>query len=140
MSFDRRGAIAKLHVAKKQLALTDDSYRAILHRVAGITSAREATEVQLLALLKEMRRFGFQDRPNIATAPAHVRKVFAMWRDLAPLLTDANEAALRGFVRRQTGIERPEWLDGKQAAKVIEGLKAWHARLATRRGTDAVEG
>lgn len=128
MSFDRRGAIAKLHVAKTQLALTDESYRAILWRVARVESAAKASDRQLLALIAEMRRFGFKDRPAVEDAAPHVRKIWALWAELKPLLTDADDQALFGFCRRQTGINRPEWLDGRQAAKVIEGLKGWLAR------------
>jgi hypothetical protein len=132
MSFDRRGAIAKLHVARKQLALTEESYRAILMRVAGVDSARDATDAQLLAVLAEMRRFGFREPRPISDKP-HVRLVWALWRDLAPLLEDGSDAALRAFVRRQTGLADPEWLDGMRANKVIEGLKAWRARLEAQK-------
>ncbi len=128
--FDRRAALAKLHIARKQLALTDDSYRAILSRVAGVQSAAHATDAQLLALLAEMRRFGFKGR--VIEAPPHVRKIWALWREVRPRLedaADAGDAALFAFCRRQTGVSRPEWLDGKQANLVIEGLKAWGTRI-----------
>ena len=133
-SFDRRGALAKLHVAKAQLRLTDDSYRAILLRVAQVTSAAAATDRQLLALLAEMRRFGFRDAPRRVSGQPHVRKVWALWRDLAPHLADGSDAALRAFVKRQTGLSDPDWLDAPRANKVIEGLKAWRARLAAPDG------
>ena len=128
-AFDRRGAIAKLHVAKKQLALSEDSYRAILQRVAGLASAAQATDAQLLALLAEMRRFGFRDKPAVAEADPHVRKIYALWRDMAPLLRDPSDQALFAFCQRQTGRSRPEWLDGARANALIEALKAWRARL-----------
>jgi hypothetical protein len=126
---DRRGLIAKLHVAKKQLALSEDSYRAVLRRVAGVESAAAATGPQLLAVLAEMRRFGFKDVPRRVSDKPHVRKVWALWRDMAPMLTDGSDTALRAFVKRQVGVSDPEWLDGARANKVIEGLKAWRARL-----------
>jgi hypothetical protein len=132
MSFDRKSALAKLHVAKRQLALTEDSYRAILLRVAGVASAALATDAQLLALLAEMRRFGFRDAKRIDEQPKHVRKIWALWRELAPYLIDDSDAALFAFCQRQTGIARPEWLDGKRANQVIEGLKGWLAREQAR--------
>ena len=49
--------------------------------------------------------------------------------------------ALRAFVQRQTksrltpdGISAPEFLDGPQANRVIEGLKAWLAREKHKAG------
>ncbi len=132
--FDRRGALAKLHVARSQLALTEDSYRAILQRVAGVASAAQTTDAQLLALLAEMRRFGFRDRPAVTDAAPHLRKIYALWHDIAPLLTDGSHAALFAFCQHQTGLARPEWLDGRRANKLIEGLKAWRARLRASDG------
>ena len=77
--YARRKAIAKLHVAKARLALTDDSYRAILRRVAGIDSAAQANDAQLAALLAEMRRLGFADRR--LSDDAQVRKEGVFLKD-----------------------------------------------------------
>ena len=43
---ERNGLLAKIHVAKKQLGLTDDQYEAVL-RGFKVTSARELTIPQL---------------------------------------------------------------------------------------------
>jgi hypothetical protein len=59
----------------------------------------------------------------------HVRLIFALWTEMKPHLENSSEAALCSFCKRQTGVERPEWLDARQANKVIEGLKAWGTRL-----------
>ena len=127
-SFDRRRALAKLHVAKAKLALTDESYRAILRRVAGVESAANATDVQLVALIAEMRRFGFTD-PPVAARP-ELRKIRALWTALGPHLESSSDAALRAFCKRQTGVDRLEWLDPARANQVIEGLKAWLVRVS----------
>lgn len=141
----RAAMLAKAHIARKDLALAEDTYRAIVLRVTGCESAAAASEAQLDALLAEFRRLGW--RPKKGRRPSeipHVRKIYAIWAELAPLLDDAGEEALRGFVRRQTrsakspaGIERPEWLDGVEAARVIEGLKGWLARERGRQPEDA---
>ncbi len=125
-ALDRKAMIAKLHIAKTKLALSEDSYRAILMRVARVASARDASDAQLLALLAEMRRLGFRDRP-LSDNP-QVRLIFALWKEMAPFVADASDAALCAFCRRQTGISRPEWLSGRQANQLAEGLKAWLAR------------
>ena len=49
----RRALLAKVHVAKKVLGLDDDTYRAVLLRVAGETSAAKCSDAQLVALVKE---------------------------------------------------------------------------------------
>lgn len=132
----RRSMLAKIHVAKKQLALDEEAYRDVVRRVTGRDSAGAASDRQLDALLREFRRLGFKAPAGRGPArQPYVRMIYGIWKDLAPHLSDSSEAALRAFVRRQTkgplspeGVDAPEFLDGHQAARVIEGLKAWLAR------------
>jgi hypothetical protein len=69
-----------------------------------------------------------------------VRLIYAIWNEMVPYLDEADEAALRGFVTRQTGVSAPEFLTDAQADRVIEGLKAWKTRLIGAPATDAPTG
>jgi phage gp16-like protein len=130
MPSDRRALLARVHIASKEMALTDDSYRAILKRVTGQESAADCSDGLLTKVLDEFKRLGWMPKVKRPTSTVpHVRKVFALWTAIKPHLDDGSDAALRSFVERQTGITRPEWLDATQANKVIEGLKAWLARV-----------
>lgn len=137
---DRRAMLSKVHIARKELALAEESYRAILRRVAGWDSAADCTDAQLDAVLAEFRRLGWKPKTKRpASGVAHVRKIYALWTAMKGGLADGSDAALRAFVRRQTksaanpeGIASPEWLDAAQANKVIEGLKAWSERIAAQ--------
>jgi phage gp16-like protein len=137
----RNKALAKIHVAKKQLAMEEDSYRALLRRITGKDSAKALEIVELDAVLAEFRRLGFSGAPDgkrklrAAAHHPHVRKVFALWWSLKPYLNDGSSAALRSFVARQTrcdltpdGVSSPDFLNPEQANKVTEGLKAWLKR------------
>jgi phage gp16-like protein len=122
--------IAQIHIAKKDLAMDEATYRAVLVRVTGERSLTALSYASLVNVVEEMCRLGFTPsgtRP-MARHP-HVRKVYAMWTSMAPLVDDSSHAALGAFVKRQVGVDSPEWLDGVQANKVIEGLKAWKQRL-----------
>ncbi len=131
----RRALIAQAHIARKALALDEGSYRAVLARVTGHASSADCNDRQLDQVLDEFQRLGWQGRRETgrpASEKSWVRKIYAIWRDLAPLLDDADEAALRGFVVRQTrsranpeGIADPEWLSPQEANKVIAGLQGW---------------
>ncbi|WP_244903126.1 phage protein GemA/Gp16 family protein [Simonsiella muelleri] len=55
----RQGLIAKIHVAKTQLALDDDNYRAILQRVTAKSSCAEMNLQELQRVMAEMERLGF---------------------------------------------------------------------------------
>lgn len=128
---DRRSMIAKVHVAKKQLSLTEDDYRALLARVTGAASLSAATDLQIAAVLKELERLGWKPKPRAKpAAQPHHRKVFALWGALqrAGGLRDGSAAALRSFVLRQTGVGAVEWLTAAQCNSVTEALKAMVAR------------
>lgn len=133
----RRGMIAKVHIAKKQLGLIDDDYRAVILDVAGVTSAADCTDGQLEELLKRFEARGFTAKaktgPRPAARPADhpvARKARAMWISLYHLcaIDDPSEAALEAFARRQLGVEKLQWANQAQGFKLIEGLKAMAAR------------
>lgn len=136
----RRARLAKIHIAKKALAMEDDSYRALLRRITGIDTSSALEIAQLDLVLAEFKRLGFHDAPDArryrrAAHHPHVRKVYALWWALKPMLRDGSDAALRSFVRRQTrsdltpdGVSSPDFLNPEQANKVTEGLKAWLKR------------
>ena len=133
MSGDRRALLAKVHVARKQMALTEDSYRAVVRRITAKNSSSDCTEPQLVALVEEFRRLGWKARP--LSGKPYVRKIYALWGELKPYLSDSSTPALAAFVRRQTmslaapqGVGSVEWLDANQANRVTEGLKAWLRR------------
>ncbi len=127
----RNPLLAKVHIARKDLALAEESYRALLARVTGKTSAADCSDGELDAVLTEFKRVGWAPRAKrrpLSNKP-HVRKVFALWGELRPHLRDGSTRALCAFVRRQTGLEDPEWLSPDEANSVIEALKKWLHRV-----------
>lgn len=134
----RRGLLARVHIARKELALHEDSYRAILARVAGQDSASAIDDAGLKRVIAEFERLGLKPARRPISKKPHVRKVFAIWSSMRELVRDPSPAGLRAFVARQTGVADPEWLGPAQANAVTEGLKAWRARL--RRQAGAAEG
>lgn len=148
-STDRRAMIAKIHIARKELALDEGTYRAILTRVGGSASSKDLGPSGLDAVLVEFKRLGWKGVPATSSGkPASnkpwVRKIYAIWADLQPLLDDAGEDALSGFIVRQTksaknpeGIASPKWLDPHEGQKVIEGLKGWLKRVQAAKAKEA---
>ena len=126
---ERNVLVSRIHIARKELALEEESYRAILRRITGHDSCSKLDAEQLRAVIAEFERLGLRPRVRRSVKP-HVRKVYAVWGSMAGLVEDSGRGALHAFVLRQTGISSAEWLDGAQANKVIEGLKAWRKRMA----------
>lgn len=133
----RRALLAKVHLAAKDLALAEDSYRAILLRVGGAASAAGIDDAGLARVIDEFQRLGWKGarRAFKPSSKPHVRMIWRLWSELAPGEVRNAAQGLRGFCRRVTGVEDPEWLTPAQANAVIEALKARLAR-ATRAGAD----
>lgn len=132
-----RGAMmSKVHVAVAQLGLAEDGWRDILERLTGKRSLRACSPAELDQLLAEFRRLGWRATRRPLSQQAIVRMIYGVWGELGSHLTEPGDAALRAFVRRQTkseahpeGIDAPEFLTVPDATKVLEGLKAWRARI-----------
>lgn len=129
-------AIAKIHVAKTQLGLDDDSYRAILIRATGKTSSAEMNPVEHAAVLREFNRLGFRDKARNTAGVAsgkYAPVLKALWLSAWNLgvARSKEDKALIAFVQRQTGLSHTRFLtDEEDARKAIEGLKGWIAREA----------
>ena len=130
-------ALAMMHVAKRDLGLDDDTYRAVLVRVTGKRSSKDMTDRERQAVLDEFRRQGFKPaskargKPGRPLSGPYAKKAQALWIALWNLgaVEDKRDSALLAFVCRQTGIERTEWiLDARHGRSVIEALKSWCVR------------
>lgn len=126
----RNPMLSKIHIAKKELALDDDDYRAILVRVTGKASSGDCSAGQLDALIAEFKRLGWTPKMGMGkfkpSDKPHVRKVFAVWGELGRkgAVRNPTKQALQAFVLKQTGVASPEWLSAKQANEVTEAFKA----------------
>lgn len=135
----RRQLLGKVHIAKKDLGLDDDTYRDVLRREFGKDSAARLSNAQLVDLVEHFKTLGFKPKAKVragAECP-QARKVRALWIAGWHLgvVRDRGERALQAFVRRQSGIDAVRWLrDPAAGAKVIEGLKAWLARPVDKGG------
>lgn len=141
----RTAALAKIHIARKELAMEDEDYRALLQRVAGVASSRDLDAGGLDRVLAELRRLGFKPKPGAQAGKAgqpprkladdaQSRMMRGLWIELHDLgyVRDPSEAALAAFCKRQTKVEALQWLSGEQAEKLIEELKKWRDRDALK--------
>ena len=146
----RKRLLATVHLAKRDLALEDESYRAILQRVTGVRSSKDLCEDGLDRVIGEFKRLGW--KPTRSASPKgasrktssrpEVRRLWVAAREVRDAggftLADTGEkdwrVAVRSWVKRQTGgeeggIDDPEFLTADQARQLIEQLKQWKTRL-----------
>lgn len=140
---NRRALLAKVHIARKELALGEDSYRDLLERVTGRRSAADLDDRQLVLVVNEMKGKGFAPRskPKTASSPS-AGKARALWISLHQLgvVRNPSEKALESFGKRQLKVERLVWADDDQMYRLIEALKdmaeraGWSQKVSLRVG------
>jgi len=122
-----KGKLAQIHIAKAQLGLSDDEYRAILARTAGVSSAKQLTNRNVGNVLHEFRRLGFVPKPakkagRKAPKPPATRQV--VMGKVEALLADVGRpwGYADGMARHMFKVERVDWLDDAQLHKLMQAL------------------
>ncbi|HGA5503416.1 TPA: gp16 family protein [Salmonella enterica subsp. enterica serovar Potsdam] len=134
---ERGKLIQLIHVAKGKLGMDTDTYRQMLLSITGETSTSGMNPGQLNKVLTAMKSKGFKVRPAhkaktqrpLVDTP-QVKKLRALWLEMYAqgFVRDSAEAALQVWIKRETGVERLQWLEPVQASHCIEKLKRWKAR------------
>ncbi|HGB3471633.1 TPA: gp16 family protein [Salmonella enterica subsp. diarizonae serovar 61:l,v:z35] len=139
---ERGKLIQLIHVAKGKLGIDTDTYRQMLLSITGVTSTSSMNPGQLNKVLNAMKRQDFQVKPArkartqrpLVDTP-QVKKLRALWLEMhsSGIVRDSGEAALQAWVKRETGVDRLQWLEPEQASRCIESLKKWQKRFSAGR-------
>lgn len=121
-----RAELAKIHIAKKELKLDDDTYRGVLWDRYGKASAAELSGRQVADLIEHFRQKGWRPSTYRQSGLIHV-----LWRKLAEAggIDRPDEKSLSSFVEHATGKDDLRKLTVYEASRVIEMLKKWLERL-----------
>lgn len=132
--------VAIINIAKSQLELDEDDYRALLVRVTGKPSLRQMSDRQKIDVIEELKRKGFRIRTKGRTLPPstkpYVRLIHALWKSCHRLgaIDNGSRDALRAFCKRfiAHGDDKiavdPNLLTHDQATPVIKALREMEAR------------
>lgn len=137
---DRKKLIQLIHIAKSQLHLDDDTYRAMLTAQTGKNSTKNMTLAELRTVFEDLKTKGFKTTPAKSTkfkrdssmaGDNQSKLIRHLWLSLHALgeVRDPRESALANYVKRQTGVQFLQWLTMSQASTVIESLKKWEMRI-----------
>lgn len=135
----RRQLITLIHIARGQLGMSEDAYRANLaHYGSGKTSAKDMSVPELETVLSTFKDMGFKVKRKRTSLTSgnwrkpRLAKLNAMWIMLADNghVRDRSEAAMQSWCIGQIkGLEKLEWADSIQLNQCIEKLKMWCARV-----------
>lgn len=124
----RAKIIQLIHIAKAQVGLSDEDYRAVLESTAKKSSCSEMTLSELDDTLKAMKKLGFRVKKletkeieiGWDTSREQLDYIKGMWELVAREKTDR---ALYSFIKRITGVSHPRFMDATDAQKVILALR-----------------
>lgn len=141
----RRAEIAQIHIAKSQLGMNDDTYRAMLWSVGRVRSSSDLDWRGRKAVLDHLKRSGFKVQAKPQTRrldlDAESQKARKLWLLLgeAGELRDTSERALAAYVHRVAKVDDLRFTNGKQIERVIESLKKWCSRVWRRKLGEAIQ-
>lgn len=138
--------IKLIHIAKRQLGLDDETYRALLITETKKSSCSKMRKHELEKVYDALKQKGFNytcikkgSAPAVKTADwrGDIKKIRAIWITMGHqgFISDSRDRPLDAFVERMTkkftgglGIKTLAWLDSNLAQHVLESLKNWHIR------------
>lgn len=138
----RRALMAKIHVARKQLAIDEDDYRQLLLDETRQTSLTQCDEAGLERVVTRLKTLGFKPLPSRFGKPTAqhpmAKKARALWISLYHLgvVRNGSEEALEAFAKRQLGCERLVWARQSDSYKLIEALKQMAERAGWRQSDE----
>lgn len=129
-----RKQIALIHIAKKQLGLTEDAYRSILWHIGGVESSKELDQIGFECVMQYLAALGFKSdwtrkfyghRPGMPT-PAQVSLIRALWREYTD--GEGDDLSLGQWLDRFFHVTALRFVSQEQAHKAITALKQMKAR------------
>jgi phage gp16-like protein len=137
-----------IHLARRRLELTEEDYRALLQRVAGVASSNDLDgDAGVNAVMQEFGRLGFK---TVQQAPKYGERwgwatqkqldlIRSLWRKYAGT---EEEAGLERFLEKQFKVTSLRFLDFRTAQKVITTFKRmaeWRDDHPRSRKTRSIE-
>ena len=129
MPLDRK-QLSLIHVAKAQLHLEDEDYRAILKRFGGVESSTKLEQPGFLRVMDAFTRLGFRsdftkrnfgERVGMASAK-QVAMIRKLWMEYTS--GEGTDKTLGKWLERQWKVSALRFLPAEHAPKAISALKA----------------
>ena len=120
--------IQLIHIAKSQIGLSDEDYRAVLESTTKKTSCSDMSLFELNEVLKAMKKLGFKVKKletkdneiGWDASKEQMDYIKGMWELVA---RDKSDRALYKFIKRITGADHPRFMRSVDSQKVIVALR-----------------
>lgn len=135
-----------INIAKGQLQIEEDNYRAILQAKTKKNSLTEMSIPELFTVLEHMKTLGFKPKASNRQKPKSkskneitmLDKLRQVWKQMhyQGFINNGDDKALQTWAANQSkrlnngvAVIKLEWLKGNMLYSLIEQLKKWHMRL-----------
>jgi phage gp16-like protein len=120
----RNPSLAKIHIAKKELGLDEDTYRAMLQQHGGVASAKDLTPLGAARVLQHLERAGFKPKAGHGKRPNAAPGRAALVGKIEAQLTAAGRpwSYVDGMAKRMFTVEKVDWLNEEQLGKIVAAL------------------
>lgn len=132
-----------IHVARRQLHLSEEDYRSILNLFGGVQHAAELTNGGFTAVMGRFTALGFQStsprrplsqRRGMASS-GQTSLIRQLWAEFTG--ETGTEADLGKWLERQFGVSALRFVAADLAPKVIAALKAMKVKRAKKQSDQA---
>lgn len=131
--------IKQVQIARKRLEMSDADYRALLRRVAGVSSSTKLTQAGFALVMDEFARLGFistarheaamqESRASWAASYAQRSKIAAMW-DAWKGKHDPD--GLCRWLEHHHGVSDVRFCSAEKASKIIGALSGFKKKPET---------
>lgn len=125
----RNGDLARIHIAKQQLGMTDEDYRAMLWTHGRVTSSKDLDFAGRRRVLDYLSSIGFKPQPakvakrpsRPTPAPDKLRLVRRIRAQLISLGRKPDEYA-DGIAKQMFGVDFYEWCNHEQLHAITAAL------------------
>lgn len=142
MKSTRQRQLAQIHLAKKELGMDDDTYRAMLMGVAGVDSASKLDYNGMIKVLKHLRASGF-NRVNegknewafvfklTPSRQLYGKKIYRLAQRLGSTDAPKSKAYIEGIASQMAGATKPlEFCCEDDLHKIVQALEVHCNRRA----------
>ncbi len=141
----RRRELAQIHIAKAQLGLDEETYRAMLRTIGRVNSAADLGDQGRKAVLDHLKSRGFVAKQSTKKGAPDTRSTWAWVNNAAadrqPLLRKAamilkeagrEKAYVDGIAKQMFGVERIEFCASNQLHRIVSALVYDQRRRAAK--------
>lgn len=121
----RRRQLAQIHIAKSDLGLDDDTYRAMLVDVAGVDSAAKLNAKQRAAVLERFKEKGWVNKKQSrGKSPSTAISKEPLMSKIGALLADMKLpwSYANGIAKQMYKVSRVDWCNQNQLRGIITAL------------------